>query len=75
MHDGTSFGGFGLLPPDCGLTRLDSGEPETETESALRARSWIAEAALERESSHYVPITASWALSGQYLGAGVSLPI
>ncbi|KAJ7219358.1 hypothetical protein GGX14DRAFT_389936 [Mycena pura] len=37
------------------------GEPESE--SAARARAWIAEAALERENSHYVPITTSWALS------------
>ncbi|KAJ7223052.1 hypothetical protein GGX14DRAFT_387427 [Mycena pura] len=37
------------------------GEPESE--SAARARAWIAEAAVEREKSHYVPITASWALS------------
>ncbi|KAJ7219942.1 hypothetical protein GGX14DRAFT_559765 [Mycena pura] len=37
------------------------GEPEAE--SAVRARSWIAEAALERENSHYVPVTTSWALS------------
>ena len=45
---------------------FDSGEPKGE--SAVRAHAWIAEAALEWENSHYVPITTSWALSGRYLG-------
>ncbi|KAJ7219937.1 hypothetical protein GGX14DRAFT_389356 [Mycena pura] len=34
-----------------------------ESGSAARAHAWIAEAAVERENSHYIPITASWALS------------
>ncbi|KAJ7204420.1 hypothetical protein GGX14DRAFT_398263 [Mycena pura] len=36
---------------------------EPESDSAARAHAWMAEAALERENSHYVPITTSWALS------------
>ncbi|KAJ7203748.1 hypothetical protein GGX14DRAFT_398510 [Mycena pura] len=52
------------------LRPLDSREfvsAEPESESAARARAWVAEAAVEREKRHYVPITASWALSGPRL--------
>ncbi|KAJ7195445.1 hypothetical protein GGX14DRAFT_575505 [Mycena pura] len=43
------------------ITSLDSAVPESG--SAARAQAWIAEATVERENSHYIPVTASWALS------------
>jgi hypothetical protein len=59
-------GEFVLVPADGPYRKKASDVPESE--SAARARLWIAEAAFERKERHYVPITASWALSGQNLG-------
>src|ERR1700761_1274846 len=65
MCNATPLGEFNLVPPGCGLTH-EFASDEPESESAARAHAWVAEAALERENSRYVPVTTSWALSGQY---------